>query len=93
MLGLRRMHLLMQQRHEIAWMQTIANLPAATVKADVFQRAISKPSVDPKAKNPLIRPTKLTSAGQHATAINPDRKIERRTVFEGQVFRSKLCAP
>jgi hypothetical protein len=64
MLSRRRVHLLMQQRQEIARIEAISNLSAATVKPNVFQRAMAKPCVDPKAKDPLIRPTKLTSAGQ-----------------------------
>src|ERR1041385_3818613 len=72
-------------------MKHIARLIAVSAEPDVFQRTLPQPRVDPETHNALIRAAELSRAGQHAAAIDPNRKPKRRRVFEREDFRGDLA--
>jgi hypothetical protein len=74
-------------------METIPDLVAHAVKADVLKRPLVQIRIDPESEDPLVGPTKLAGAREHAATIDPDRKIEGAPVFERQIFGSELGRP
>jgi hypothetical protein len=46
--------------------------------------------VDPEGKNPLVGFSELARAGQNPAPVDPDGKVEGRSIFERQGFRAKF---
>src|SRR4051812_192519 len=63
-------------------MEAIAHLMTLAAEADVFERALPQPAIDPIAEDTLIGPAKLTGACEHAAAVDEDGKVECFAVFE-----------
>ena len=78
--------LLLKEWDEVAGMEAVAYLVPFAIKADVLERFALLVAVEPVSKNPLIGFTELPRTGQHATTVDPDRKVERVAVFEGQLL-------
>ena len=72
--------------------KAIPNLQAASVEADVFERAVAKPRVDPETEDSLIGPAELPGTGQNSAPIDPNRKIKRGAVLQSKTFRSDFRA-
>ncbi len=66
---------------QITRMQAIAHLIAVAAEAEIFERALAQPRIDPVGEDALISAAKLTSASEHAAAINKNRKAEGLAVF------------
>ncbi len=78
--------LLFEERHEVAGMETIADLIATPAKADVFKRAAAEVGVEPIGEDALVGTAELAGAGEDAATVDPNRKIEGLAVFEGEGF-------
>jgi hypothetical protein len=85
-----RIHLLAEERQEITRIEAIPNLPTPTVKPNVFQGALAKPWVNPKAKDSLVGSTKLACARQHPATIDPNRKVKGGAILQSQALRRKF---
>src|SRR4051794_41516283 len=71
-------------------MKGIAHLPAMSTESDISQPLARGVRMNPEKKNALLGGSKLTGAGQHAAAIDPNRHAESRTILKRQAFRSEF---
>src|SRR5262249_8935104 len=84
--------LALEQRNEVARVETVAHLMAVATEADVRERPATAPGVDPEREDPLVRPPELPGAGEDAAAIDPDREPERLAVLEREDLGRALRA-
>src|SRR5258708_12850112 len=61
----RRRQLFFKQGLEVARVQAVADLVTVSAEAEVFQRALPQPRVDPLSQDPLLAAPYLTDAGDH----------------------------
>src|SRR5579862_9791753 len=69
-------HLGIEQRGEVAGMESVADLFAGTVETDVAKRATTEVGVDPIGENSLVGRAELAGAGENAAAVDPDGEAE-----------------
>ena len=80
----------LDERDEIGGMEAVPHLVALAVEADVAQGPLRQSQrVDPVGEDPLVRPAELAGAGEHAAAVDPDRKAEGAAVLEGQLLAAR----
>ena len=83
-IGATKIDLLEEKRDDVARMKAVAHLQAGTAEADVFQRTLGAPRMNPKGENTLVGLAKLTRPGKDAAAIDPNRESEGVAVFQRQ---------
>jgi len=77
-------HLSDQERHDIAWVEAIADLISPTPESDVLERPASSPGVDPEAEDSLISLAELPSASEDTATVDPDRKVKSHSILKRQ---------
>ena len=83
----RILHLLTDQRQQVARLQAIADLMPFPAETDVLEWPTVIVRVDPIGKNSLINFAELAGAREHAAAIDEDRQIKSGPVLQRQKFR------
>lgn len=71
-------------------MEAVADLVSVTAEADVFERALAEMGVEPVGEDALVSAAELSGAGEHAAAVDKDRKSEGLAVFEGEGFAGEF---
>ena len=66
---------------QITRMQAIAHLIPVAAEAEIFERALAQPRIDPVGEDALVSAAKLASSRKHAAAINKNGKAEGLAVF------------
>ena len=84
--------LLQEERGDISRMQAVADLESRSAEADVFQRTLSAPGVDPKGEDALVCFTELSRAGEDAAAIDPDGEAVGVAVFQREPLGAEFRA-
>jgi hypothetical protein len=62
------------ERDEIRRMQTVSDLVTVSSEADVAERLLSEPAVDPIREDPLVWLPELSGTGEDPASIDPDRE-------------------
>ena len=75
---------------EVARVEAVADLVPVTAETDVFKWALAEVGVEPIGKNSLVGAAELTGTREHAAAVDKDRKVKRRAVFEREGFAGKF---
>src|ERR1035438_7636774 len=68
-------------------MQAIAHLATRAVEADVPQRPLPAPGVNPVGEDALVNLAKLARARQHTAAKDGHRQIKTLSILAGKEFR------
>src|ERR1700761_1439227 len=67
-------------------MERIADLKTETTEPDVAQPAPCRVCMQQIRKDSLFRGAELPRPGQNAAAVDPYRKLKRRSIFDGHDF-------
>ena len=82
--------LFLEEGKQVSWMETVSNLRATTIEANIFQGLLFFPRTDPKGEDPLVGSTELPCARQNTAAIDPNRKPKSLGILQRKKFRASL---